>query len=367
MKIGILSAFNAYGGGGVSEWLEEVTDRLSAHHEFEIVANRRGIRRWEAGQHFTHAKVHEISTRWRPGFPDLAGLREIQRLFDGSDLVYFVYHPTSWIAICALAQFFRRTPVLAGHHVTFAGAPRQGMPIQGSRPTPLARFLFAHHALTPGVATALQGVGSRRVFVCPDGVDANRLRPAPKFDTFSVLFLGRIEREKGVDLLPRIWSGLRQRLGEVDLYLVGSGSMSSSLHALAADPRVHVLGWVSQSDKDRLLSQCHVLIAPSRYEAFFMTGVEAMASGTPTVCFDVGAIRDYVEPGTNGYIVNSVEEMISKVQSIHEDWARGPAYDQLCERARSTAVDYDWAPVTSRLDQMFSQVRDDWEALLPGR
>ena len=134
MRVGILSPFSAYGGGGISEWLEEVTDRLSPHHEFEIVANRRGTRRWDPGQHFTHAKVHEIFTRWGPAFPDLRGLCAIQRLFDGSDLIYSVYHPTSWIAIGALSQFSRQTPVLAGHHVTFVGEEHSPGPIQGHDP-----------------------------------------------------------------------------------------------------------------------------------------------------------------------------------------------------------------------------------------
>ena len=367
MRVGILSPFSAYGGGGVSEWLEEVTDRLSTRHEFEVVANRGGIRRWEPGDHFKNARVHEISTLWAPGIPDLAGLRAIQRLFDGSDLVYFVYHPTSWIVLCALAQFSRRTPVLAGHHVTFAGAPRHRVPLPGPRPTALCRVMFAHHALSREVATALQAVGSKRVFLCPDGVDTTRLHPSPKFDTFSVLFMGRIEPLKGADLLPRIWAGLRARIRDFDFYIVGSGSMTSSLAALATEPGVHVVGWASGSDKGRLLSGCHVLVSPSRYETFFMAGMEAMACGTPMVSFEVGGVRDYVQPGTNGYIVDSLEEMVSQVRSVYEDWQRGPAYERMCERARSTAVDYDWGRIAAQLGTMFNRVRADWESLHPRR
>ena len=206
-------------------------------------------------------------------------------------------------------------------------------------------------------------MGSKRVFVCPNGVDTKRLRPSPKFDTFSVLFLGRIEPEKGVDLLPRIWAGLRARLSDYDIYIAGSGTMAPSLRALATEQGVHVLGWVSKADKDRLVSRCHVMVTPSRYEAFYITGMEALASGTPMVCFDVGGVRDYEEPGVNGYIVTSVEDMVGKVQSIHEDWLRGPTYERLCQHARSALVEYDWGLIAPRIGRMFTQVRDDWESL----
>ncbi|PSN82842.1 hypothetical protein B9Q02_11170, partial [Candidatus Marsarchaeota G1 archaeon BE_D] len=88
--------------------------------------------------------------------------------------------------------------------------------------------------------------------------------------------------------------------------------------------------------KRELYAKSHVLIAPSRYETFMLTGLEAMASGTPVVTFD---------------------EMVEKVNKLYSLWKSGSQeYWEMCKNARKTAERFDWAVIIPKLEHMFHTV-----------
>ncbi|PSO07650.1 hypothetical protein B9Q04_09755, partial [Candidatus Marsarchaeota G2 archaeon BE_D] len=106
-----------------------------------------------------------------------------------------------------------------------------------------------------------------------------------------------------------------------------------------------------------LYASSHVLVAPSRMEAFSLVGLEAMASGTPVVASDIPGPREYVRDGFNGYLVRGVKEMVERVCEVYTAWRRGdPSYYELCRNARRTAEEYDWGRVVPRLERMFREV-----------
>jgi glycosyltransferase involved in cell wall biosynthesis len=120
-----------------------------------------------------------------------------------------------------------------------------------------------------------------------------------------VLFLGRVERDKGVfDLLDAI-SALRAPIPDVQLVCAGEGDLervARYAERLGIEGAVGLPGWVGRAEKQSLLERAAVLVLPSYAEGLPMCLLEAMAAGLPVVTTAVGGIPDVVTDGVNGFL-----------------------------------------------------------------
>jgi glycosyltransferase involved in cell wall biosynthesis len=94
-----------------------------------------------------------------------------------------------------------------------------------------------------------------------------------------LLYVGRIDRNKGVDRLFADYRSLREEWPAVPpLVLVGRPALD-----IPADPGIRHLGFVSEEEKFALLAGCEVLLMPSRYESLSVIVLEAWAMGRPVL------------------------------------------------------------------------------------
>jgi glycosyltransferase involved in cell wall biosynthesis len=121
----------------------------------------------------------------------------------------------------------------------------------------------------------------------------------------TLLFLGRLERAKGVFDLVDAVAALRQT--HPDLRLVLAGNDVDGLGAYAAGrglaDAVQLTGWVGPERKRALLDTAAVFVLPSYAEGSPISLLEAMAAGLPSVATAVGGIPDVVADGVNGMLV----------------------------------------------------------------
>lgn len=133
-----------------------------------------------------------------------------------------------------------------------------------------------------------------------------RLESGVSRDPNRIVFSGRLEQAKRVDLLVRALAVLVDRGRDVVLEVVGDGSQRSQLEALAATLRVSqrcvFLGWVPHSDLVGCLHAASVFVLPSANEGLTTAVLESMACGTPAVVRPVGGLRALVDEGTNGLL-----------------------------------------------------------------
>lgn len=143
-----------------------------------------------------------------------------------------------------------------------------------------------------------------------------------------VLFVGRLERRKGIDLIRDAAEAI---LKDPDAVLViagrDTGGWAEEFDMLVAKlgnkdkDRIVLLGEVSDATRERLLARAYCLIFPSRYESFGLVPLEAFVHGTPVIASASGAIPEVVEDGKCGLLYSETEgrSIADKVRELLAD------------------------------------------------
>ena len=167
----------------------------------------------------------------------------------------------------------------------------------------------------------LYGANADRIAVVPCGVNLDLFRPIAKEDARRqlglsdddriLLFVGRIEPLKGVDILL---GAAAQLEGDSDCFVLVVGGDSTDrqgevahLRGLASElgiaERVSFLGAVDHERLPLFYSAADVCVMPSFYESFGLVALEAMACGTPVVASRVGGLAGTVRDSETGYLI----------------------------------------------------------------
>jgi glycosyltransferase involved in cell wall biosynthesis len=132
--------------------------------------------------------------------------------------------------------------------------------------------------------------------VIPNGLDIGRFRNAASFDHTQpyLLTVGRLEQYKGIQHVIRVLP----EFPEYHLLVAGSGPYRTELEQLTTEVgvenRVMFLGYVDDDLLPQLYAGAEVYVSLSRFEAYGMTVPEALASGTPCVVLEKGALNDWI-------------------------------------------------------------------------
>lgn len=153
------------------------------------------------------------------------------------------------------------------------------------------------------------GVKPDKVVVLPFPVRwADEAEVTEPPDRPTVLFVGRLEKEKGVHILLKAMALVREKLPNVHLLIAGDGSYRSHLehiaHSLGLQGIVSFLGWLKSKDLKEVYKETTVLCLPSIWEeGLGMVLVEAGLMARLVIASDIGGIRDVVRHGENGFLV----------------------------------------------------------------
>jgi len=253
-------------------------------------------------------------------------------------------------------RWFRGPLVLLVHHLFGATAFREaGLPVATATwllERPLARVYgdVPVEAVSESTAQDLVGRGLRRdnMVVIENGVDLGFFHPDPEVPRYTeptMLYLGRIKKYKGIDLVLRALARLRDQGVAGRLIIVGKGDYTERLwrlrDALGLQHRVEMPGFVSEEAKRQLFRRAWVHVLTSPKEGWGISNLEAAACGTPTVASDSPGLRDSVVDGETGYLVphGDIDVLAGRLRAILEDAA---LRDRLGSGARAFAQRFTW-------------------------
>jgi len=153
------------------------------------------------------------------------------------------------------------------------------------------------------------GVPEEKIATIPNGIDLSEYANLPPRGCFKkkfgikeeekiVLYLGRIHRIKGIDILVKAFASVVKELDNVKLAIVGPddgylNELRILIKALKMENNVLITGPLYGKDKLEAYVDAEVYVLPSRYETFPMSILEAVACGTPIILTENCAINEY--------------------------------------------------------------------------
>ncbi len=201
---------------------------------------------------------------------------------------------------------------------------------------PLFRHVMTHSTKITTVSHWLAGeletlVPNRSPVVAPMPVATELFAPDASEPRDGILFVGRLNAQKGLDRLIR---ALAQMKAQPKLDVVGDGPARESLGTLAKElgvaDRVRWHGQVKQGDLPRYYQRTRVLAVPSLDEGLGLVAVEAALCETPVVGFRSGGTPDVVRDGSTGVLVDpkDVPAFARALDAILADESRATSLGQ---------------------------------------
>lgn len=201
--------------------------------------------------------------------------------------------------------------------------------------------------------------------IIPNGIDYERFAtPRPCLEEYrqggpNILFVGRMEKRKGLKFLIRAMAGVWDHFPEARLIVVGSGPLLDDYRKLVEAHQLDKLvftGFVSSEELVSYVHSCDVFCAPSTgQESFGIVLLEAMASGKPLVASDIPGYRVVVTPGVEGLMVPPKDEQalaLSLVRLLSDDALRA----RMGEAGRIRAEQFSWDKVAARVLDYYEEV-----------
>ena len=227
--------------------------------------------------------------------------------------------------------------------------------------------------------TIVDHLGGDAVLI-PNGVrvdhyqDAQPLRewPGP-----AIGFLGRMdEPRKGLPILLEAFAGIRARIPEAILVLIGPGDPDEVLADVPAALRsgIVVLGRLNEADKARALASLSVYVAPNTGgESFGIVLLEAMAAGAPVVASDLDAFARVLDEGRCGALF-PVGDAAALEATVVDLLGNDEERRRLAAAGARRVAAYDWRTVAGDLIDVYasvtagqSRVREDLRGQIVGR
>jgi glycosyltransferase involved in cell wall biosynthesis len=195
-----------------------------------------------------------------------------------------------------------------------------------------------------------RGFDAAKLKLLPRGLDTELFHPARRdpafFEKFGavngevrLLYVGRISREKDLDVLAAAYRRLRDQHLPIQLLVVGDGPYSDAL--AKSLPEAIFIGYLTGKDLATAYASADVFVFPSTTDTFGNVILEAQACGLPVVVSDSGGPKELVEDRANGLITKShdAEDFARAIRTLVTD---SRLRERMARSARDSIIERSW-------------------------
>ncbi|AEB08091.1 glycosyltransferase [Desulfobacca acetoxidans] len=175
---------------------------------------------------------------------------------------------------------------------------------------------------SPSVSTAAElaerGISAEKICTFPRGVDLQRFHPRKRdglLETryhlqkgLKLLYVGRISKEKNLQVLVRAFKRVIQVRPEVHLIVVGDGPYFEEMQLSLSGTPCLFTGYLDGEELASVYASCDLFLFPSTTDTFGNVVLEAQASGLPVIVTDAGGPQENIVPGKTGLVVRGDDE-----------------------------------------------------------
>ncbi|GAC1502911.1 MAG: phosphatidyl-myo-inositol alpha-mannosyltransferase [Candidatus Saccharimonadales bacterium] len=188
------------------------------------------------------------------------------------------------------------------------------------------KYLHVLTAVSESGAEYATGLTDEPITIIPNGIDLKKYKkPKQRKSDNTILYIGRLEKRKGVKYLLRAYQVLSNSNQDTKLIIVGDGPDRERLEMLADDLKlknISFLGYVSEEKKLQLIANADIFCSPAVYgESFGIVLLEAMATGTVCVAGNNSGYVDVLQELGAVSIVNphDTEEFARRLDLLMHD------------------------------------------------
>jgi glycosyltransferase involved in cell wall biosynthesis len=286
------------------------TERVVSYLTEELVAQGQDVTLFASGDSQTSAKLvpgSPRSLRLSGNSIDhlahhIAMLDDVMRMAPEFDVIHFhidyMHFPLSrYCALPSLTTLHGRLdlPDLLPVYKKFPDAPLVSISLSQRKPMPRVNW-----------------VGN-----ISHGLPMDLLTFQPRTGDY-LAFLGRISPEKRVDRAIEIArrAGMPLKIA-AKIDKADREYYESTIKPLMSDPNVEFIGEIGEHEKSEFLGNACAYLFPIDWpEPFGLTMIEAMACGTPTIAFNCGSVKEVMQEGLTGFIVEDMDQAVAAVAKI---------------------------------------------------
>lgn len=217
---------------------------------------------------------------------------------------------------------------------------------------------------SPAIKCLVNEITNSRVHIIPNGVNIETVeeiscRPNTVLKHPSILFVGRISKVKGLDLLLNAVPFILNSVPEAHVYVLGSGEQESEcrdiIRKLHIEKNVDFLGQISGREKYDIYKSVDVCVVPSLFESFGIVLLESMACGKPLVASDVGGIPYLIDDGVEGLLFEcgNFEDLAKKVILLLENKR---LREKMGLRGRIKAKNFSWDKIAYETFKLYEKI-----------
>jgi len=204
------------------------------------------------------------------------------------------------------------------------------------------------------------GLKDEDIYIIPNGIDLKRVSDVtPNIDRCDIIFVGRLIKEKNVDILLKAIYYVRHELCDIKCYIIGDGPEKENLIKLVIDRRLdNNVAFFEFMEHDEVISRIKsskLFVLPSSREGFGIVVIEAFACGIPviTIKHQRNAACQLVSKET-GIVTNlDVYELGDAIYRVIDN---DKLQENMSKSAMIVAQEYDWGNIVDRLICIYKEL-----------